>query len=99
MKSIYLVAVCFSGLIFGCTFNSTYLNENSEKIKAEKVATGGVIDESIKVITHSMGGAYGKGYIQAILDYAKKHEIAGVNVAFEADFAAFQTDQQSSERC
>lgn len=58
--------------------------------------TGGVIDESVKVITHSMGGAYGKGYIQAILDYAKQHEIAGVNVAFEADFAPFQTGQQKA---
>jgi len=58
--------------------------------------TGGVIDESIKVITHSMGGAYGKGYIEAIMDYAKKNNIAGVNVAFEADFAPFQTGQQQA---
>lgn len=43
-----------------------------------------------------MGGAYSKGYIQAILDYAKQHEIAGVNVAFEADFAPFQPTQQTA---
>jgi hypothetical protein len=36
---------------------------------------GGNISESIKIITHSMGGSYGKGYAQAILDYAKKHNI------------------------
>jgi RHS repeat-associated protein len=47
----------------------------------------GNIIESIKVITHSMGGAYAKGYIQAILDYAKKNNIVGIVVAFEADFA------------
>jgi hypothetical protein len=57
--------------------------------------TGGVIDESIKVITHSMGGAYGKGYIQAILDYAKAHGIK-IKVDFEADFAPFQTGQQKA---
>lgn len=58
--------------------------------------SGGVIDESIKVITHSMGGAYGKGYVQAILDYAKQNNIAGVTVAFEADFAPFQPKQQKA---
>lgn len=58
--------------------------------------TGGVIDESIKVITHSMGGAYGKGYIKAILDYAKENNIAGVNFAFEADFAPFQSGDQKA---
>lgn len=57
--------------------------------------TGGVIDESIKVITHSMGGAYGKGYIQAIMDYAKEHGIK-IKVDFEADFAPFQTGQQKA---
>ncbi|HAL82421.1 MAG TPA: hypothetical protein DCO83_09420 [Mucilaginibacter sp.] len=57
--------------------------------------TGGVIDESIKVITHSMGGAYGKGYIQAILDYAKANGIK-IKVDFEADFAPFQTGQQKA---
>jgi len=57
--------------------------------------TGGVIDESIKVITHNMGGAYGKGYIQAILDYAKANGIK-IKVDFEADFAPFQTGQQKA---
>lgn len=44
--------------------------------------TGGVIDESIKIITHSMGGAYTKGYVQAILDYARSNDIEGVKIAF-----------------
>ncbi len=58
--------------------------------------TGGVIDESIKIVTHSMGSAYGKGYAQAILDYAKQNNIIGVNIAFEADFAPFQPDKQKA---
>jgi RHS repeat-associated protein len=70
------------------------------KLDAESVIAslardkGGNIIESIKVITHSMGGAYAKGYIKAILAYAKEHNIAGVTVAFEADFAPFQPRQQ-----
>lgn len=58
--------------------------------------TGGVITESIKVITHSMGGAYGKGYVQAILDYARENNIEGVKVDFEADFAPFQPNKQKA---
>jgi RHS repeat-associated protein len=50
----------------------------------------GNITESIKIITHSMGGAFGKGYAKAILDYARQNNIAGVVIAFEADFAPFQ---------
>ena len=38
-------------------------------------------DESIKVITHSMGGAFGKGYIQGIIDYAEYSEL-GINNFF-----------------
>lgn len=34
--------------------------------------TGGNIIESLKIISHSMGGAYAKSYVKAILDYAKK---------------------------
>jgi len=51
----------------------------------------GNIVESIKIITHSMGGGYGKGYARAILEYAKAHNISGVIIAFEADFANFQS--------
>jgi len=43
---------------------------------------------------HSMGGTYGKGYVEAILDYARENSIAGVTIAFEADFAPFQPCKQ-----
>jgi RHS repeat-associated protein len=56
----------------------------------------GNIIESIKIISHSMGGAYAKGYIKALLAYAKEHKIAGVKIAFEADFAPFQPTQQKA---
>lgn len=59
------------------------------------VKSGGVISESIKVVAHSMGGAYGKGFIQAIVDYAKKHpdQCRGLSIT-EFDFASFQQNQQ-----
>jgi hypothetical protein len=69
--------------------DAEYIIENLERDK------NGNIIESIKVITHSMGSAYGKGYIQAIMDYLKKHNITGVNI-IEADFAPYQPDEQKA---
>ncbi len=48
--------------------------------------------ETIKVFTHSMGGAYGKGFVQGILDYAKEHDI-NTDGLFEyvVDMAPFQS--------
>ena len=62
-------------------------------IKAISDSDGNIV-ESIKIISHSMGGSYSKGYVKAILDYAKKNNIEGLVIAFEADFAPFQPDKQ-----
>lgn len=56
----------------------------------------GNINETIKIVSHSMGGAYAKGYGQALLDYADKNKISGVKIEFEADFAPFQPDRQKA---
>ncbi|WP_343625056.1 RHS repeat-associated core domain-containing protein, partial [Flavobacterium lindanitolerans] len=56
----------------------------------------GNIVESIKIISHSMGAAYAKGYVKAILEYAKKNNIKGLIIAFEADFAPYQPNRQSA---
>ena len=48
--------------------------------------------ETIKIITHSMGAAYAKGFVQALIDQ-------GVDLsrfAFEADFAPFQPTKQKA---
>jgi len=50
----------------------------------------GNITESIKIISHSMGAAYSKGYAFSIMTYAKENKINGVNIEFEVDFAPFQ---------
>lgn len=73
-------------------------NDAKEIIESLARDKNGNITESIKIISHSMGGAYAKAYAQAILDYAKKHDIKGVSIAFEADFAPFQPwDQKAVE--
>ncbi|TAM92957.1 MAG: hypothetical protein EPN39_21205 [Chitinophagaceae bacterium] len=76
--------------------NSTEGRRYAEDILESLHKTNGEIDESLKIVSHSMGGAYAKGYVNAILDYAKGHNIAGVIVAFEADFAPFQPKKQKA---
>jgi len=71
-------------------------NDAKEIIENLARDKNGNITESIKIISHSMGGAYAKAYAQAILDYAKKHKIEGVKIAFEADFAPFQPWDQKA---
>ena len=55
----------------------------------------GNIIESIKVVTHSMGGAYAKGYIASLKKYIRENNIAGVIIR-EYDFAPYQSGSQSA---
>ena len=54
----------------------------------------GNITESIKIITHSMGGAYGSGFAEGLKKYISKHpELAKqVRVSLVAHFDPFQGD-------
>jgi len=56
--------------------------------------TNGIITESIKVVAHSLGAAYARGFISAIIDYAKAHpeECRGLSIT-EYDFAPFQQNE------
>ena len=56
--------------------------------------TDGVIDESIKFITHSMGGVYGDGYISGLKKYLNEHPELKSQVTFTliADFDPFQAN-------
>jgi RHS repeat-associated protein len=61
-----------------------------EKITDEN----GTITETIKIITHSMGGAYGKGYVRALVEYIKKHNLQGqAIIEIIGDFAPYQSDE------
>lgn len=57
----------------------------------------GTIIEPLILATHSMGGQYGKGYAQAIMDYYNKHKemFQGFNM-YEFDFAPYQADKQKA---
>ncbi len=50
----------------------------------------GNITETIKIITHSMGAAFGKGFVTALTEYMKGNDISMDAISFEADFAPFQ---------
>ena len=65
-------------------------------INSLKRDSKGNIVEHIKIITHSMGSAYGKGYSSGILQYATDNNIHGVIIDFEADFAPFQPSNQEA---
>ena len=56
----------------------------------------GNIKETIKIITHSMGAAYAKGYVKALVDYMIKNNIPLSAIAFEADFAPYQPTHQEA---
>lgn len=57
----------------------------------------GDITEPIRIISHSMGGAYAKGFVQALMDYVKVHASGnnGLKI-FEYDFAPYQPEQQKA---
>ena len=53
--------------------------------------------ETIKFITHSMGGAYTKGFIKGLQDYASQNGLDISNlIEFEVDFAPFQPTKQQA---
>jgi RHS repeat-associated protein len=60
----------------------------------------GNIKETIKIITHSMGAVYAKGYIQAIIQRMKmdgySDEFIKNLMEFEADFAPYQPKKQKA---
>jgi RHS repeat-associated protein len=56
----------------------------------------GNIKETIKIVTHSMGAAYAKGYVKALLQYLKEMNISTDIIEFEADFAPYQPKQQKA---
>jgi RHS repeat-associated protein len=54
--------------------------------------------ETIKIATQSMGGAYGKGFVQGLKKYAKENniDITGL-IEFEVDLAPFQPGSKEAQ--
>jgi RHS repeat-associated protein len=62
--------------------------------------TGGVITESIKIITHSMGGAFGKGFVRALKEYIKTLPPAmqkQIKITLVADFDPFNAGEITAD--
>lgn len=83
--------------------NSRYkAGYNQGAFDAKKIIAGlgrneqGTIVETIKIITHSMGAAYGKGYVTALISYIQEIGLNQSIIEFEADFAPYQPDQQEA---
>jgi hypothetical protein len=58
----------------------------------------GNIVETIKIITHSMGSAFGKGYLKGLIKYLKKIGIYDkVLISLVADFDPFQGSELTAE--
>ena len=60
--------------------------------------THGVLDESLKIVSHSMGGAYSKGFVEAIIEFAKAHpNLSNGLIISEFDFDPFQAGELTAE--
>ena len=55
--------------------------------------TGGVITEPLILATHSLGGAFGRGYLKAIIEYVKEHpdQCKGISISVY-DFDPYDAD-------
>ena len=86
----------FNNLTSGQRYESGW-NEGYKS--AEKIINSlardkqGNITETIKIITHSMGGVYGKGFVAALTYYiktSKDPQVRRVQIALVADFDPYQ---------
>lgn len=53
--------------------------------------------ETIKIVSHSMGGAYAKGYVEGLQQYMKDNDITDVKIEIEVDFAPYQPDSDHND--
>ncbi len=62
------------------------------KLDAQGIIDNLEVGETIKIVSHSMGGAYSKGYVDGLQEYMRLNKIEGVDIEIEVDFAPFQPD-------
>ena len=67
------------------------------KRDAESIISGLQDGESIKIVSHSMGGAYSKGFIKGLQKYTEKNDIK-INIEFEVNLAPFQPEVQKANK-
>jgi len=61
----------FNNVSSSYRYDVGYINghDQAATIITSLIHSGGVITESIKIVAHSMGAAYAKGFVQAIINY------------------------------
>ena len=64
--------------------------EDAKQIISGLDTKDGKIAESIKIVSHSMGAAFARGYIAGLMQYAKQKGITGLQV-HDISFAPFQS--------
>ena len=69
---------------------------DAPEIVKQITGESGNIKESIKVISHSMGGSFAKGYIKALINYFKKTNLNNAIITLEADFDPYQANTLSA---
>ncbi|MEZ4984956.1 MAG: RHS repeat-associated core domain-containing protein [Saprospiraceae bacterium] len=82
-----------SRLANGFMTGAEYANQILDMIVDEN----GYVTETIKVMTHSSGGAFGKGFVKALLKAAKRRGVKGVPITLVADFDPFQAEGLQAE--
>jgi RHS repeat-associated protein len=93
-------------LLVGYDENGNYLNNLSSAVRtscgysigeqwADYIYKSLSDGETIKVVTHSMGGAFGKGFVQSLVDYAINNDIES-KIEFELDIAPYQPTEQKA---
>jgi hypothetical protein len=76
---------------FRASFGYEVGKANVEEIVNSLTRTNGVISESLRIVTHSMGGAYGYGFVTAIIEWAKENPDKAKGLQIDVyNFAFFQ---------
>ncbi|OMP80497.1 hypothetical protein [[Flexibacter] sp. ATCC 35208] len=80
---------------FGYGFGKRDAKSIIESLARDK---NGNIIETIKIITHSMGGAFGKGLVKALKEYIKENHLERqVKITLVADFDPYQAGDLTAD--
>ncbi len=70
---------------------------DADYIISQVIDENGNAKETIKIITHSMGGAYGKGYLNALKTYLRSKGYHNAMITLVADFDPYQASELSAD--
>ncbi|MDE5874411.1 MAG: hypothetical protein K2H15_02090, partial [Muribaculaceae bacterium] len=87
----------FSNITYSYSFANRFSKGKEIALRDAKNIYASLRDgETIKLVTHSMGGGYGKGFIEGLMEYAKEQGI-DPHIEIELDIAPYQSIEQVAE--